>query len=248
MPELEAALPKYRQIANHFRDQILRGDLRPGDELPSERVLAVQFSVARPTATKALELLRAEGMVESQVGSGTYVSGQRVNLRAAERYRRSRDNGRIYPPDQYAVIVAAELVKPAPEHVAEALRISAEEGAIRRHRITNNADGPLETSTSWFPGELADRAEKLLITERIFEGTLAYVEGLLGRQGRYAVDRVTGRFATDEEAKELNLSQGVGTAVLAVQHVVLDEKDRPIEFAEATYPPGRWAYEQRYDL
>lgn len=247
MPELDEALPKYRQIANHFRDQILRGDLRPGDELPSERTLAVQFSVARPTATKALELLRAEGMVESQVGSGTYVSGQGVNLRAAERYRRSRDSGKIYPPDQYAVITAAELVSPAPEHVAEALRIDVSVGAIRRHRITNNADGPLETSTSWFPGDLAPRAEKLLTPERILQGTMAYVEELTGRRGAYAIDRIAGRFATEEEAKELNLTEGV-TAVLAVQHVVLDAKDKPIEFAEATYPPGRWAYEQRYDL
>lgn len=36
--------------------------------------------------------------------------------------------------------------------------------------------------------------------------------------------------------------------VLIVHHVVFDLQDRPLEFAEATYPPHRWAFEQWYPL
>lgn len=42
MPESEEGLPKYLQIANHLRDQILRGELQPGEELPSQRTVAQQ--------------------------------------------------------------------------------------------------------------------------------------------------------------------------------------------------------------
>ena len=73
MPEIQKVLPKYLQIASHIRDQIVRGDLRPGDEVPSERELAAAWTVARPTAAKALESLRVQGFVESRQGSGTYV-------------------------------------------------------------------------------------------------------------------------------------------------------------------------------
>lgn len=50
MPQIEEAQPKYLQIAHYIRDQILRGDLRPGDEVPSERQLAADWKVSRPTA------------------------------------------------------------------------------------------------------------------------------------------------------------------------------------------------------
>jgi DNA-binding GntR family transcriptional regulator len=241
-------LAKYRQIANHLRDQILRGDLRPGDEVPSEREVASQFSVSRPTATKALELLRQEGFVESIRGSGSYVADPQAHRRPRERYQRSRDQGRIYPPDEYAVIVAAELVDPAPAHVATALGLPAGSRAIRRRRVTNNASGPVEVSTSWFPGHLADVGERLLIAERITEGTPAYVESITGRRGAYARDRVSARHATDDEARELGLPDGTRTPVLAVEHVLCDERDQPLEFVEATYPPGRWTYEQQYTI
>ena len=46
MPELEQALPKYLQIAGHIRDRILRGDLQPGDEVPSERQIAAEWNVS----------------------------------------------------------------------------------------------------------------------------------------------------------------------------------------------------------
>lgn len=61
-----------------------------------------------------------------------------------------------------------------------------------------------------------------------------YVENMTGRQGSYAEDRMCARQATDEEAADLQLDQG--SAVLIVHHVVFDLQDRPLEFAEATYP------------
>jgi DNA-binding GntR family transcriptional regulator len=248
VPELEEVLAKYRQIANHFRDQILRGDLRPGDEIPSERMVATQFSVSRPTATKALELLRREGFAQSVQGSGTFVTDPHAHRRPRERYQRAREEGKIYPPDEFAVIVVAELVDPAPEHVLSALELEPGSSAIRRRRIINNATGPLEVSTSWFSGALAVSASRLLEKERIRAGTLRYVESVTGRPASYARDRVSARFATDLEARELVLTDGVQTPVLTVEHVICDQSDRPIEFAEAVYPPGRWAYEQQYSL
>ena len=248
MPELEEALPKYRQIANLIRDQILRGDLRPGDEVPSERALATTYGVSRPTATKALEILRMQGFVESRQGSGSYVADVRARSRARERYRRARDRGRIYPPDEYATIVAAELADPAPEHVLRTLGLPEGTSAIRRRRITNGPEGPREVSTSWFDGRLAEAARRLLERERIVEGTPAYVEAVTGRQVRYAQDRACARLADATEAEELRLAGGTGSPVLAFEHVTFDAADRPVEFTEAVYPPDRWTYEQEYSL
>lgn len=68
--------PPYRVIVAEIRAQITSGDLRPGDRVPSIRAIAQRWGVAVATATKVTAALRAEGLVEAKVGSGTVVSAQ----------------------------------------------------------------------------------------------------------------------------------------------------------------------------
>lgn len=238
---------KYRQIAERFRSRILSGELRAGDEVPSERALAVEYEVSRPTATKALELLRSQGLLRSVQGSGTYVADVAVNRRASERYQRARTAGRIYSDSERAEILAAEFVESPPEQVVAALRLTANTAAIRRRRLTWDGDRRAEVSTSWFSAELAATAPRLLSTERIRSGTLAYIEDRSGRVATYARDRMAARAAGAADAKALGQARP-SQPVLVVEHTVFDQEDRPLEFVEAIYPPGRWTYEQRYDL
>ncbi|HUI70721.1 MAG TPA: PLP-dependent aminotransferase family protein [Spirochaetia bacterium] len=69
-----SSLPIYRQLYERLRSGILTGQLAPGDRLPSTRVMAKVLGVSRNTATAAIELLQVEGLVRSEVGSGTRVS------------------------------------------------------------------------------------------------------------------------------------------------------------------------------
>jgi len=66
--------PAYRWLYETLRSRILQGDLRPGTRLPATRDLARQQGLARGTVVNAFELLRSEGYVTGNVGSGTYVS------------------------------------------------------------------------------------------------------------------------------------------------------------------------------
>lgn len=65
--------PPYQVIAAQIRSRIEQGELRPGDRVPSIRQIAQRWGVAVATATKVTALLRAEGLVEARVGSGTVV-------------------------------------------------------------------------------------------------------------------------------------------------------------------------------
>lgn len=247
MPKIQEVLPKYLQIANHIRDEIIRGDLKAGDEIPSERQLAIDWDVARPTAAKALQALRVQGLVESRQGSGTFVRDSRTPARAKQRYTRARQLGRIYAPGEKARIISAELVA-APDYVAESLGVEPGQQVIRRHRVTvNETVGPVETSVSWLDGTLAELAPQLLLTERIRSGTVSLVESTSGRTATYARDQVAARLATPDERDALGLGDQE-SAVLAYRHTVYDENDRPLEFAEAAYPPDRWTFEQEYSV
>ena len=238
---------RFRRIADDFRTRILSGELRAGDEVPSERALAAQYDVSRPTATKALALLRTEGFVHSVQGSGTFVSDLNVHRRPLDRYARAKRAGRIYSGKERAEIESAEVVGTPPEHVARGLALPDGTAAIRRRRITWDGEERVEASTSWFSAELAATAPRLLSTERIRNGTVAYVEEQTGRTARYARDRMAARSAGKHDAASLGLA-GASTPVLVVEHTVYDGADAPIEFAEAVYPPGRFTADQRYDL
>jgi DNA-binding GntR family transcriptional regulator len=68
---------KYRQIADHFRAAIEGGDLKPGDQLPSQAAIEEQFSAAGGTVVHALDELRRAGMVKTAHGAGTFVLERR---------------------------------------------------------------------------------------------------------------------------------------------------------------------------
>ena len=246
MPEIQQSLPKYLQIARHIRDRILRGDLPPGAEVPSERQIVAEWGVSRPTATKALEVLRVDGLVDARQGSGTYVLEQdQITRRARERYQRAEETGRIYPSNERAEILAAETTT-APDHVALALGLEPSAPAVRRQRVTYRDDRPVELSTSWYTPAMAARAPRLTERERIHEGTVAYVEDVTGRRGRLARDRMLARLATPDECTMLALT--APAAVLVVYHLVYDMDDRPLEFVEAICPPESWTFEQEYSI
>jgi DNA-binding GntR family transcriptional regulator len=247
MPELQEVLPKYLQVANYYRDLIASGVLATGDEIPSERQLAIDWGISRPTATRALAALRNQGLVESRQGSGTFVRDRvQLHRRARDRYFRSRESGRIYAPGERADIVAAELAI-MPGWVAEVFGVDQEQLGIRRHRITFTDESPSEVSTSWFPPDLAEGAPDLLRVAKIRAGTLAYAERVTGRAASYARDHLSARLATASERRELDLS-GRAAAVLVVHHVVFDSGDRPLECVEAVYPPDRRTFEQQYSI
>jgi GntR family transcriptional regulator len=61
--------PVYLQIAAAIKEQIQKGMLKPGDELPSVRELARDLDINLHTAQHAYQLLREQGVVLLRVGS-----------------------------------------------------------------------------------------------------------------------------------------------------------------------------------
>src|SRR3982751_1364338 len=64
----------YRQIAAQLSALIASGEFAVGQRLPSERELAVQLGVSRPSLREALIALELEGLVEVRVGAGIWVT------------------------------------------------------------------------------------------------------------------------------------------------------------------------------
>jgi GntR family transcriptional regulator/MocR family aminotransferase len=70
-----AKAPLYLQLYDWFRGAIIAGQMRPGQRVPSTRILATELKISRIPVLNAYEQLLAEGYFEARVGAGTCVAG-----------------------------------------------------------------------------------------------------------------------------------------------------------------------------
>ncbi|MDO3411827.1 GntR family transcriptional regulator [Saccharibacillus sp. CPCC 101409] len=67
--------PIYAQIVAQIRQSIIQGELEAGAALPSIRQLAKNLQISVITTKRAYEELEREGLIDSMVGKGSFVSG-----------------------------------------------------------------------------------------------------------------------------------------------------------------------------
>jgi GntR family transcriptional regulator len=213
--------------------------------MPSEQELINRHGVARGTVRDAMDLLRAEGLVRTEHGRGSFVRDRPpVRRLAHDRFaRRHRDRGRA----AYLAELEAEGRKPevqvleigrakAPDEVAVWLQLAiGADVLVRRRRYL--ADGePMELATSYIPWELA-------------EGT-AIAEGNTGPGGIYArleerghelkrfSEEVASRMPTSEEVRALVLEPGV--PVFRLVRVAYDMNEQPVEACDTVMAADRY--------
>ena len=76
-----AGVPIYEQILRQIQGQILSGELREGEALPSMRLLAKELRVTVITTKRAYEELEREGFLVTVPGKGCFVAEQNRELR-----------------------------------------------------------------------------------------------------------------------------------------------------------------------
>jgi GntR family transcriptional regulator len=83
----KSGVPLYRQIIESVKFAIARGDLAPGEKLPTVRQLAVDLEVNPNTVIRAYREMELGGVLDTQQGSGTFVTQDRPEIDALERSR-----------------------------------------------------------------------------------------------------------------------------------------------------------------
>jgi DNA-binding GntR family transcriptional regulator len=82
----------HRRIYRAILEDIFSAELAPGARLPSSRCLSAMLGVSRNSVSHAYDQLRAEGYLESRVGSGTYVAATVPESRLKKHFLRQRSN------------------------------------------------------------------------------------------------------------------------------------------------------------
>jgi GntR family transcriptional repressor for pyruvate dehydrogenase complex len=177
-PDLEAALPAggklYRRIADAIAAEIEAGKFALGDRLPTERELAEQFGVSRPTLREAMIALEMLGMIEARHGMGIYVTRTQLPVTAS-----SFD----FEVGAFELIEARRLFEGESAALAAALIEEPQLAELERLLAAMASPDELE-------GETADREFHLVIARATGNGAIiATVENLWDLRDRSPLAR-----------------------------------------------------------
>jgi GntR family transcriptional regulator len=238
--DVTARAPKYQRIADELRRRIRDGRYKPNTRIPAETELTEQFSVSLPTVRQALAALRAEGLVESRQGIGTFVKdSHKLRRRSRHRYGRARADQQLLTSHLRHEIVSAGP-EPVPAHIAAAFPGDTSEApdVVVRRRILRDPDTGRaeEIGASYIPASIAAGtylAEPTVVPKALF----LCLEDLSGQRYAYAHDRWEVRPPTATEAMILGLA--AGAAVVHLLHTAESDEGEVLEVSESVWPADR---------
>ncbi|GGE15840.1 hypothetical protein GCM10011571_16830 [Marinithermofilum abyssi] len=152
MIDKSSPVPIYYQLEEHIKSQIEKGELKPGDCLPSEREYSEKYGISRMTVRQAINNLVSDGYLIRQKGKGTFVSERKFEQKLSELTSFTEDmKARGLKPD--SKLLQFEII-PSDDAIATQLSIKRHDPVyqIRRIRL---ADGVPMAQTS---GPLRDES------------------------------------------------------------------------------------------
>jgi GntR family transcriptional regulator len=252
-PQIERSEPPYRQVAGQLRERIARGELRPGQVVPSVRQIAAEWGVSRGTAEKALSLLQRDGVIETH-RTGSVVSPRSrpgpVIVRHGNRRLSRRQWGEghaIQDADSgnqpRTVDTVVDKAQP-PDHARTALGLEDEELALRRSRTFTVNGHPVQLAVSYLPLALVSVADTHFGEISVGLGGIYARLADIGHAPATFIEKVRGRQPTTDEARDLQLPPGGW--VLAITRFAYDAQGQCVEVNDMVLDATM--YELVYDV
>lgn len=208
------------RLAADLRGRIVSGALPPGDRL-DESALAAESRASRNVTREALDLLRAEGLIERRRGSGTRVLEAKFGHgldRLAGLAEALAERGSVH--NQVRV---AEVVAEPPAPVADRLGLSPGDPVVRLERLRLIDDVPLSLDLSHLP---ADVGRPLLDADLAGTDVFALIEAAGHRLGRAELT-VHATNATPRVARALRIEPG--DAIFTIERLTRLADGRPVD-------------------
>jgi GntR family transcriptional repressor for pyruvate dehydrogenase complex len=177
----------YEQIVQQIEDSILKGALKPGDQLPAERELAQNFGVSRTAVREAVKALREKGLVEAYSGRGTFITNgtsQAIRQSLDLMIRIGQQEGSAHLAE-LRQILEPEIAALAVGRIEEQLLVTMREAVATMDRSLNDPDAYIEADLD-FHLALAEAAANPLVLS-----LLDSIVGLL-REQRMKIFNVDG--------------------------------------------------------
>lgn len=216
---------RYQSIADDLRRRLASSEFAAARVLPSESDLSEQYEASRVTVRRALEVLRAEGLLESRQGFGWLVAGEplRQDLSRLDTLEAQLSNAGIRSERR---ILSFGFVSP-PDRVRSVLGGRS----VLEVRRLNLADGePFGRVTVWCPEPLGASLSRDDVERSSF------LEQLPVRLGG-ATQTIGAELVTDEDAELLDVPRK--SPVLVAERITRSDEGRPVLMSEHVFPAHR---------
>lgn len=224
----EKAIPDFRPLYTQIKELLVRrlaaGEWRPGEVLPSETALAVEYGVSQGTLRKALTAMEQERLVIRRQGKGTFAAKHTPGRSLFQFFHLIGDNGERQLPDSHVLHCRRGT---ATRRECEALALAPGAGVTRIVRIRRLNDEPviaeqISVATQRFPDLGSAPTEALPNT--LYE---LYETGY-GVTVVRAIERLRAIAAPAQDAQWLGLAPGA--PLLEIDRVALDIERKPVEW------------------
>lgn len=245
---LEATRSQYRQVADLLRDAIEREEYAPGSSLPAEGELASRYDVSRVTINRAVQLLRAEGLVRVLRGRGTVVRAiPPIHRNSTQRYARSarEEEGargafdteiRRLGLEPRTVLAELGATDDLPTGARATLGLADDDRALIRRRQMFASDEPVLLAASYYPWTLAEEAG-ITETDSGPGGTYSRLAEIGKGPVRFTED-VRVRTPVPEEERFFSLSES--QQVYEIIHISYLADGSAIEYRVDVLPTYQW--------
>jgi len=140
--------PKYVTVREWLTDQILKGELQPGDQLPTESKISKYFDVSRVTVRRALGDMQNSGMIEARHGQGYFVQEftAELDLRCLQGLQESLDGTGLTSTTH---LLSRETIAP-PKKIRKQLNLEPEEQVLHVRRLRSVNGKPVCHENRYF--------------------------------------------------------------------------------------------------
>jgi GntR family transcriptional regulator len=234
-------LPKYHQIYLVLREQLADGRFVRG--VPGEVHLMKEFGVSRVTVRKALERLVTDGLISRSPGRGTVTVAPARELGGEPQRQGVRLSGLLENIVDMGLRTSVKVVRcevlPASDAVARQLDIAPGTPVQKALRVRSTRHGPLSHITTHVPQAIAKGFGRRELARKPILMLLEASGVVIGR----ARQSISAKLADAEVARLLQVD--IGSALLAVQRLVFDIDERPVQWLHGLYRPDRYQYQMQ---
>ncbi len=213
-------VPLYMHLANQIKEKINHRTLKPGDMLPSEHELAVEYNASRTTVRKGLSILFSEGFINPVPGKGYFVKEPEIDSYTL--YFNERSCIENYTDE----IRLLEVKLAPPDKLIQQLRDTKKSFVMIRWLIYSNKK-PVAYDVKYLP---YDRG-KPIVEREIHYATIP--EMVAKHQSLFSIKktlRISAPKATPELKKLLDL--GSDEPIILVEQKFLNAQDKLIGFGQ----------------
>lgn len=230
--------PQYRQIERALRERI--SALWPGERVPSDAELCVEFGVSRMTARHAMQQLAEDGLIRREPGRGSFVARPPAHRRATRLMTFTQEMtraGRI-PSSR----VLTRVIRPSSPAEAASLGITNLQPIVHLRRV-RQADGePIALESTVLLGATAEA----VMAADLGVGSLHETLVRAGFPPRRGTGTISAAAATAEDARYLAIR--TGDPLLVERRIIVDSHGRRIEATESRYSADRYALVVQFDV